>query len=161
LLRNSLFLTILVLFVVGNLYCFAADSEIKVIASVDKTEIALDEFINYTVTIEGISGSSKIPKVELPNIEDEFVVVASSQSNSINLRGGKAKIAYVILWTLSPKVEGKIKIKETKVVFEKKTYKTKKINVKVSPPKSPRKRLPRKRNLPKESPWSDREGISI
>jgi len=141
--------------------CFAEEG-IAVTASVDKKEIALDEYIGYTIKIEGISSNGVVanPKIDLPKLEKDFYVIANSQSNEINWQSGKSSISWQIVYTLLPKREGTINIGEAQVVFQKKTYKTESIAIKVGHANNPQNITP-KQAPQKEVPWSSREGVEI
>lgn len=138
--------------------CLAA-SEIKVLATVDNTKISLDEFVQFKITIEGITSSFKNPKINLPQLEENFDIVATSHSSNISMKSDKTNISWQMQYTLSPKKEGQIKIESAEVIFEGKSYKTDQIIIIITPSKKPQKK-PQEKTPSKRVPWSE-EGISI
>ena len=143
----------------GFFKCFASP-EIKVSATVDRTEVSLDEFVQFTITVEGIDDSYRNPQIKLPQLEENFSIVGTAQSNRINLQGGKAEAIWQMQYTLSAKKEGEIKIESAEVIYKGRTYETKDLVITITPAKNPQKQ-PRKQTIPKKVPWSDKEGTFI
>ena len=157
-LRSKLAFLVLLIFVTFScLACFA--SEVNVAAAVDKNEVNLDEFLQFTITIEGMGSSYESPKINMPKLEESFSIIASSQSNSMNFHDGKLAMNWQIQYTLLPKKEGELKIGSVGVVYEEESYQTQEISIKVNPSKNPPQQ-PKKEPLPEKVPWSE-EGIFI
>ena len=131
----------------------------------DKTEVSLDEFLQFTVSVEGAGQSFGNPQIRLPNIEDDFNIVATSQSNNINFNAGQMQMVWQVRYTLLPKKEGSLKIYSVEILYEGKTYKTDELNITVNPAKNPPQNIPQQRNpqpqQPQNVPWSENEGVSI
>jgi len=160
LLRNRFFfLLIFVCFLSICFDCFVY-AEVKINAAVDKTEISLDELFQFSITIEGMDSSDKSPKINLPQIEGNFSIVASSQSNRMNFQNGKLDMSWQIQYTLLPKKEGELKIGSVEIIYKDQSYSSQEIVIKVNLPKNPQKQ-PEKQTMPQKVPWPDEEGIFI
>lgn len=157
--KNKLLNLVWVIFIMANSFVCFADSNLIVSATVDKTEVSLDEFIQFSIKIEGEDKSYKTPKIKLPKLEASFDIVATSQSNSFNIKGKQTQILWQLEYRLSPKKEGQIKIESAEIIYKGKTYTTEEIIITVTPPKSPQKIPP---ETPSQKvPWSQEEGIVI
>ncbi|MFC1753641.1 BatD family protein [Thermoproteota archaeon] len=137
-----------------------ASAELDVSASVDRTTVSMDEFLNLTIKIEGLKSSLKSPKVKLPSLEENFAIVATSQSNSYSFSGGESKVIWQLQYTLLPQQEGEIRIGKAEVIYRKKVYSTEEIVITVTPSKNPQ-RMPRRKTPLKKVPWSKDEGTII
>ncbi|MFH1622339.1 MAG: BatD family protein [Candidatus Omnitrophota bacterium] len=159
-LRNRFsFLLILVCF--SSIYFDSfVSADVVVNATVDKLEISLDELLQFSISIEGMDSSDKNPKINLPQIEESFSIIASSQSNRMNFQNGKLDMSWQIQYTLLPKKEGQLKIDSVEIIYKDDSYKTQEVTIKVNPPKIPKKQ-PQKQTIPQKVPWSSQEGIYI
>lgn len=108
--------------------------ELSFIASVDKTELTIDEQLTLTVTVSGKDVGS-VSEPETPPL-DGFQVVGTSSSTSsqfqfINGRMSSSKTIDFIYY-LQPTQIGKIKIGSFKLKIKGKTYRTDPITVQVT-----------------------------
>ena len=121
--------------------------ELSVAAQVDKTEVALTEPLTFAVTIAGVL--KETPKVELTSF-DGFQVLATGQSNQIQLQQGGSRMTLTLTYTLAPTQPGVHTLGPVKVEYEGQVYETQPVEVRVLPgpakprePKKPTRPLPR------------------
>ncbi len=115
------------------LVIFAQDEAVRFLCSADKSELGMDDVLNLKITVEGnIPGN---PKIELPKLEQEFFIVATSQSEDTVIKAGKSSTIYVSNITLMPKRPGEIIIPAAKLKVDSKVYKSEPIKIKVIPAK--------------------------
>jgi hypothetical protein len=159
LLRNKLFYSTFIIFVVlGCSSCFAVP-DFKVSAAVDKTEVSLGDLVQLTINIEGLSNSYQNPTIKLPDLEESFAILATAQSSRINMKGSNLEISLQMQYTLTPKNEGDVNIGSAEITYGGKTYNTQEITIKVTPAENPQKQP--KAAEPKQVPWREEDGIVI
>ena len=118
---------------------FAAE-ELNVRAQVDKSEVATGHILTYSVTIAGPIETT--PKVHLTSFEG-FQVVASGQSQQIQVAPGKARLSLTLTYTLAPTAVGTHTLGPVKIEYKGQTYQTQPIEVKVVPqPEAPEQEAP-------------------
>jgi len=119
------------LFILTQIILFA--EELNFTASVNRTEVGLDEAVILTVSVEG-SDIDKIPSPQLPDLPDfDIGGTSSSQSTSIQIINGKFTKQQSInfIYTLYPKKIGELTIGTCKLEFQGKTYTTQPIKITV------------------------------
>jgi hypothetical protein len=107
--------------------------ELNFIASVDKTEVGINEPVILRVTVEG-ENIGKVPSPQLPDLPDfDIGTRSSSQSTNIQLIDGKMTQQQTIsfIYTLYPKKIGAYEIGACILEFKGETYKTQPIDVTV------------------------------
>jgi hypothetical protein len=123
---------LLVLFIVVWIAVFSMTAQAKDIhfeASVDQTQITLDDQIAFTVTVSGDVKS--VPKPTLPSLDD-FVIYSSGTSQNWSFVNGKMFSSVAYNYTLVPKSEGKFTIPPLQMTIDGTTYKTQPITIIVS-----------------------------
>lgn len=144
------FLTLFLLFGLC-LTVLAEEAPIVVKVSVDKNETAQDEYFNYRVVISSSVGLVS-PKIKLPALEKDFVILSSGRSQNIAVSDSKTRIQIVLDYFLSPKREGEITIGQAEVFYRGKNYVSESIAIKVNPPKEPIKKIPQEEEPQEPSP---------
>lgn len=119
----------------------AEEAPIAIKATVDKGEAAQDEYFNYRVVISS-SANLVNPKIKLPRLEEDFVVLSSSRSQNIAISGGKTRIQIILDYFLKPKKEGEITIGPAEVSYRNKNYTSEPITIKAAPGKKPAPKIP-------------------
>lgn len=143
----------------------ARAESISIQASVDKTELSLDDHLSLSVVIEG-SNIGSLPDPELPDLPG-FSVVNSYQGSNFSWINGKVSVSKTIKYILRPEASGKLTIGAIKLSHEGRTYQTEPITVTVSQAASPgdssRSRSPQQPYAPSPlpprsaDPWGDAE----
>ncbi|MGB2698475.1 MAG: BatD family protein, partial [Candidatus Zixiibacteriota bacterium] len=98
-------------------------------ASVDRTQVTLDDQITFTVTVSGDVKS--VPKPTLPGLDD-FVIYSSGTSQNWSFVNGKMFSSVAYNYILVPKSEGKFTIPPLQMTLDGTTYKTQPITITVS-----------------------------
>lgn len=127
----------------------AEEAPIAIKATVDKKEVAQDEYFNYRIVISS-SASIVNPKIKLPHLEKDFVILSSSRSQNIAISGGKTRIQIVLDYFLNPKKEGEVTIGTAEVSYRGKNYTSESITIKAGPAKNPAPKIPQEEE-PQES----------
>lgn len=107
--------------------------QLNFLASVDNTEVGLDDPLILRVTVEG-ENIGKVPSPKLPELPDFDVgVTSSSSSTNIQLINGKMTQQQTIsfIYTLYPKQVGEFTIGSCKLEFKGETYETQPIKITV------------------------------
>jgi len=116
----------LFLFLFLTQLCFAQNISFN--ASVDKTQVGLDEQITLTVSVSGDVKS--IPQPELPPLE-EFTVYSAGRSHGISYTNGRISSSVTFNYILLPRKTGKFTIGPTRIELEGKIYQTTPIEITV------------------------------
>ncbi|MFC1616911.1 BatD family protein [Candidatus Margulisiibacteriota bacterium] len=115
--------------------CFCSSlllaEELSVSARVNKTELSINDYVSYEITISG-ANLNRSTKLELPDLKKIFQVISTSRSTSISIINGKKSIYNKHTYILQPLKTGKLKIMPTTVKFKHKIYKTNPIEITVS-----------------------------
>jgi hypothetical protein len=125
---------------------YNASAEVTIEASVDKNSLKQNEALVFTIKISGDIASS--PKINLPDINKDFAVLSTSQSQSVSLQNKETALAINFQYILLPKREGKLNIGSVEAMYGKEVYKTDPIEIEVLPaeqisvPESPQKAIP-------------------
>lgn len=107
--------------------------ELNFSASVDKTELGLDDYLTLTVTVSGENVGS-VPSPKLPELSAfDIGGQSSSQSTSIQIINGRMTQRQTInfIYTLYPKKTGKFTIGSCTLEYKNNIYKTEPIEITV------------------------------
>lgn len=124
--RILLFSAAMFLFASG--VCLAGD--ISISASVDRQEIALDEQLTLTITVNG--DVSNIPQPKIPAM-DGFTAYSSGRSQNISIINGQVTSAVSFNYVLVPNDEGDYTLGPFTIEYNGKTYSAGPIDIKVMP----------------------------
>jgi hypothetical protein len=111
----------------------ACSSELRLTASVDRTQVGLGETFDLTVSVHG-ENIGDVPSPTLPELPDfDIIGRSSSQETSIQLINGKVTQQQGIhfIYTLSPKKLGKASIGAVTLEYGGRTFKTQTTEVNV------------------------------
>jgi hypothetical protein len=139
--------------------CFALradEAPVAIMAAVDKSEVALDEYCNYKIVISS-SVSLMNPKIQLPDLEKDFVVLSSSRRQNIAISSGETRIQIILDYFLKPKKEGKSTVGPAGLTYRGKHYASRPITINAGPAKNPAPEIPQEE--PEES--APREKITL
>ena len=103
-------------------------------ASVDKTEVRLDDQITLTISVSG--NVKSIPQPILPSLEG-FTVYSAGRSQNFTYSGGKIASSVTFNYILVPRKAGKFVIGSAEIGLDGKTYKTDPINITVAAGEEP------------------------
>lgn len=106
----------------------AGGNELSVAAQVDKSEVATGQPLLFSVTIAG--QLQETPKVDLTSFEG-FQIVATAQSQQIQIESGRIRQALTLTYTLAPTTPGSHTLGPVKVEYQGQVYETQPIEVKV------------------------------
>ncbi|MDR0822211.1 MAG: BatD family protein [Endomicrobium sp.] len=121
--KTTLFIS---LFLWTAVLAFADD--ITISASVNKTSLALNDSLIYSVTISGKIANFPEPQIKL----SDFNVYGTGRSQSMSVINGKVSGSVVFNYTLVPKAIGKWTIPPASIKQDNKTYATEPILVEVT-----------------------------
>lgn len=107
---------------------YAADVTFN--ASVDKTTVALDDTVQYTVAISGNSAGNA-PSPNLPKFVN-LNVVGTSQSSNISIINGQMSVSKSFIYTLQPEKVGQARIGSANITIGGQTYTTEPIDIKIT-----------------------------
>ena len=124
--RNLIFRALLTVVI----YAAAFAGDANVMARVDRTEIAQDENVEYTVEIGG--DVSTFPNVALPKLTD-FEVFSSGTSQSFTWINGQSQNTKRYVFRMTPKRAGRLEIPAFALDIDGKRYMTQAQYVQVSP----------------------------
>lgn len=117
---------------------FAAD--VSFIATVDKSTVPLNGYFRLTVEISGPIG--KIPKPELPNLSDFYVLAGPSESSSYQFINGRISASKSWSYTLQPRKAGDFTIGAAKIQYKRETFRTEPIKITVYSSSAPKQSSP-------------------
>ena len=107
---------------------FAADITFN--ASVDKNTAALDDTVQYTVSVSGNSaGNTTSPN--LPKFVN-LSVMGTSQSSNISIVNGQMSVSKSFIYTLQPERIGQAHIGSASININGQTYTTEPIDIKIT-----------------------------
>jgi hypothetical protein len=124
---KKIVLSLLVLFLLFTSNSFS--QAINFQATVNRTEVSLDDQINLTISVSG--NISSVPKPTLPALAD-FNIISSGRSQNLNFINGQVSTAVSFTYVLIPKTIGKFTIGAAEIVIEGKTYKSQPIIITVT-----------------------------
>jgi len=106
-----------------------AFAQASVAATVDKSEVALDDQLTLSITAQG---SQDVGQPSLPALPD-FDVLSQSSSQSINITGAGSSINMTYEYILRPRSQGTKTIPSVEVPVGRRILKTRPVTVKVLP----------------------------
>jgi len=109
-------------------YAIAADLTFN--ASVDKNSVALDDILQYTLTISG-NNAGNAPAPELPKFSN-LNIVSQSQSSNFSIINGQMSSSKSFTYALQPEKIGKAHIGQASIAISGKTYTTEPIEITVT-----------------------------
>jgi len=119
---------------------FAVDTEVKISSSVDKNKLSQDETLTLSIDIAGDISSS--PKIQLPDLDKDFEIISTAQSQNVSLKGKQTALSINFKYILLPKKEGKITIGAVTAKYKDQAYKTDPIEIEVTKSKKPKPVVP-------------------
>jgi hypothetical protein len=108
--------------------------DISFSASVDKTEVRLDDQITLTISVSG--NVKSIPQPRLPSLEG-FTVYSAGRSQKFTYSGGKIASSVTFNYILIPRKTGKFTVGSAEIVLDGKTHRTDPINITVAAGEEP------------------------
>ena len=139
----------------SSFFLLADGNELSVAAQVDKTEVATGQPLLFSITIAG--QLQETPKVDLTSFEG-FQIVATAQSQQIQIERGQMRQALTLTYTLAPTTPGTHTLGPVKVEYQGEVYETKPIEVKVVEGRPRQKESPRRRAIPKRREGPELKG---
>ena len=123
-----------VVLAVGLLLCLSLvpvgwAQDINFEASVDRTEVSLDEQITLTVSVSG--NVKSIPEPVLPALND-FSVYSAGRSHNFSYTNGQLSSSVTFNYVLAPRKTGKFTIGPAKITLDGKTFETTPIEITVT-----------------------------
>lgn len=118
---------ILIFLVLLCFVLFAQEKSIKFSSSVDRNELSTDDVLTLKITLEGAMNVT--PQMELPQLENNFDVIATRRSQRISSSGGQSTTVSITSIALSPKRAGEVTIGEVKLKIGGEVYNTKPIKI--------------------------------
>jgi uncharacterized protein (DUF58 family) len=107
----------------------AQAQDINFEASVDRTEVSIDEQITLTVSVSG--NVKSIPEPELPPLND-FSVYSAGRSHNFSYTNGQLSSSVTFNYILAPRKAGKFTIGPAKITVDGKTFQTTPIEITVT-----------------------------
>src|SRR6056297_1338303 len=127
--RNQISVATKLLIILILIFATAAADDITISTSVNATNITLNDILSYSVTIEGTSKISHLPKPEGKNFT---VINGPFQSSNIQIINGKMTTKKTYTWQLQPQQEGELVINGFSVMLKNKKYSADRVVVNVS-----------------------------
>ena len=109
-------------------------ASLVVSSQVDKTRLAEDEPLTFSITIAGPIKTA--PRVNIASLEG-FQVLSTGQSQQVNVRGGAMQLAVTLHYLLLPAAPGRHRLGPVTVEYEGRRYETSPIEVEVVPSERP------------------------
>lgn len=109
---------------------FALAADLTFNASVDKNSVALDDTVQYTLSVSGNSAGNA-PSPTLPKFEN-LSVVGTSQASSFSFINGQTSVSKSFLYTLRPEKTGQAHIGQASININGQNYTTEPIDIKVT-----------------------------
>lgn len=123
--RMKIFLFVFVLLLSSYAY---ADT-LAFTAKTDKSKLALNEYLVYSLTVRGEAAT--LPEPQLGELAD-FNIYGSGRSQNISFVNGKRNGSVTYSYTLAPKKMGKFTIPPAKLEYEKIVYTTDPVEIEVT-----------------------------
>lgn len=111
-------------------YSLALAADITFNASADKNTVALDDTIQYTVSVSGNSVGNA-PSPALPKFTN-LSVIGTSQSSNFSFVNGQTSVSKSFIYTLRPEKTGQAHIGQASITINGQTYTTDPIDIKVT-----------------------------
>ncbi len=112
------------------IYSLAMAADITFNASADKNTVALDDVIQYTVSVSGNSVGNA-PSPVLPKFSN-LSVIGTSQSSNFSFVNGQTSVSKSFIYTLRPEKIGQAHIGQASININGQTYTTDPIDIKVT-----------------------------
>lgn len=109
-------------------YTFAASAQVKVMASINKRVVSVNESLNFQVTVEG-SQNASTPRFE--KLSGLKVIQGPSVSTQMSFINGRQSKSVTYSYLLKPKIVGAGTIGPVSVVVGNRKYRTKPIKVQI------------------------------
>lgn len=129
----------------------AEEAPVAIKAAVDKNEVALDGYFNYRIVVSS-SVNLMNPKIKLPDLEKDFVILSSSRGQNIAISGGKTRIQIILDYFLKPKKEGEVAIGPVGLTYRGKNYMSESITINTGPEKNPAPKIPQEEEPEEAAP---------
>jgi len=107
--------------------CFA--QQVSINATVDKNTVALDDVVQYTITVSGQGINNVSPST--PSFSN-LRVISRSQSSNISIINGRVSTAYSYIYILEPEKEGVANIGISSITIGRNTYRCEPISITVT-----------------------------
>jgi len=107
--------------------------QVSINATVDKNTVALNDVVQYTITVSGEGINNLSPST--PNFLN-LRVISRSQSSNISIINGRVSTAYSHIYILQPEKEGVANIGISTITVGRNTYQTEPISITVTKPTS-------------------------
>lgn len=120
-------LKVLIIFLL--MISFVMADDISINASVNSTNITLNDIVSYTVEIQGTGKINDIPTPEGKNFN---IVNGPFSSSNFQIINGKMDTKKSFTWQLQPKKEGELSINGFSVLFNRKKYSVNRVVVNVT-----------------------------
>jgi hypothetical protein len=123
----------IILFNIFFIFCvhsLALAADVTFNASVDKNTVALDDIIQYTVSVSGNSVGNA-PSPALPKFTN-LSVIGTSQSSKFSFVNGQTSVSKLFIYTLRPEKMGQAHIGQASITISGQTYTTDPIEIKVT-----------------------------
>ncbi|MBU0630322.1 MAG: BatD family protein [Candidatus Margulisbacteria bacterium] len=104
--------------------------EVSIKGTVDKTTVALDDTVSYTVTISG--GGEDVPPPSQPKFVN-LAPVSNYRTSNISIINGQANVSSSMTYALKPQAVGAASIGSAQLSYNGRTYWSDPIEVKVTP----------------------------
>lgn len=109
---------------------FALAADVTFNASVDKNTVALDDTIQYTVSVTG-NAVGNAPGPALPKFSN-LSVIGTSQSSNFSFVNGQTSVSKSFIYTLRPEKTGQAHIGQASITINGQIYTTDPIEIKVT-----------------------------
>ncbi len=112
----------------------AFGTDVKITSDVDRTRLAVGEYLNYTISVTGDVRS--LPEPTLPDLSKDFEVYSSGRNQSFSVGTGGISSSVIYNYMLVPKKEGQLTIWSASIEVDGKTYRSEPITITVTSPSS-------------------------
>jgi len=112
------------------IFSYAVAADLTFNASVNKNSVALDDILQYTLTISG-NNAGNAPTPELPKFSN-LNIVSQSQSSNISMINGQVSSSKSFTYALQPEKIGQAHIGPASITISGKKYTTDPINITVT-----------------------------
>ena len=123
--------------------------ELALKATVDKTTVALDDTLNYTLTVSG--GGQNVPLPAPPQF-DNLTPVSRFQSSNVSIMNGQASVSSSITYILRPGKVGSASIGTAVLDYNGQSYRSDPISLKVTAATGAGRAVPTRQVAPVD-PW--------
>jgi hypothetical protein len=107
----------------------ARAADVAVEAEVDRTEVAIDGQVTYSITVSG--GMRQLPTPELPQLEMDWTVYSGGTSRNFSFINGQVSSSATFRYILTPRRPGKLTIGKASVKVGNTVYQTEAVTITV------------------------------